>query len=182
MENPFNLSDEKLKKLLNAYFEWVNRNNNETEYVENERKKAETRRTTLLNKDYVSKLNDEELTDEILKYVKALEGPVGIRLGKPRISGEIGEIRRNILYFIDSEEDPFRKAERILEGDYKIAIFHKAFWSPLFQAKYPEFLPNWNNKTDKFMKKIGVNLTTSKKSTEEKYRLYSEAFHYLNEL
>jgi hypothetical protein len=182
MENPFNLSDDKLKELLNAYFDWIKRNDNEAEYIENERKKAEIRRKTLLNKDYISKLSDEKLADEILKYVKALEGPVGIRLGKPRISGEISKIRRNILYFIDSEEDPFKKAERIIEGDYKISIFHKAFWSPLFQAKYPELLPNWNNKTDKFMKKIGVNLTTSKKSTEEKYRLYSEAFHYLNEL
>jgi len=65
MQNLFNLSDDKLKGLLNAYFEWVNKNENEAEHVENERKKAEIRRKTLLNKDYISKLSDEELTDEI---------------------------------------------------------------------------------------------------------------------
>lgn len=182
MENPFNLSDEKLKELLDAYFDWVKRNDNEAEYVENERKKAEIRKKTLLNKDHVSKLNDEELTDEILKYVKALEGPVGIRLGKQRVSGEIEKIKRNILYLIDSEEDSFEKAEKIIDGEYKVNMFSKAFWSPLFQARYPELLPNWNNKTDNFIKKIGVNLTTSKKSIQKKYQLYSIAFRYLQEL
>ena len=182
MENPFNLPDDKLIELLNAYFDWVNRDENEAGYVENERKKAEIRRTKLLNKDYVSRLNDEELTDEILNYVKELEGPVGIRLGKSRISEEIDKIKRNILYFIESEEDPFRKAERILEGDYKIAIFHKAFWSPLFQAQYPELLPNWNNKTDNFLKKIGVDLTKRRISAESKYKMFSEAYKYLKDL
>lgn len=182
MENPFNLPDDKLKELLDAYFDWINRDENEAGYVERERKKAETRRTTLLNKEYISKLNDEELSDEILKYVKELEGPVGIRLGEPRVSGEIEKIRRNIMYLIESEEDPFRKAERILEGDYKIAIFHKAFWSPLFQAKYPELLPNWNNKTDNFLRKIGVDLTKRRISAESKYKKFSEAYSYLKNL
>lgn len=182
MENTFNLSDEKLKKLLNAYFEWIKKNYNEAEHVENERKKAEIRRKTLLNKDYITKLSDEEFVDEILKYVKTLEGPVGIKLGNPRISGEISKIKRNILYFLDSEEDPFKKAERILEGDYKIAIFHKAFWSPIFQAKYPELLPNWNNKTDNFLKKIGVDLKKRRIPVEKKYKRFSEAYKYLKDL
>ena len=41
MENPFILPDDKLIELLNAYFDWVNRDENEAGYVENERKKAE---------------------------------------------------------------------------------------------------------------------------------------------
>jgi len=182
MKNPFNLSDEKLKELLDAYFDWIKKNKNENDYIEAEREKAETRRKTLFNKDYISELDDEKMTEEVLGYIKALEGPVGIRLGKQRVSEEIEKIRRNILYLIDSEEEPFKKAEMIIEGEYKINLFSKAFWSPLFQAKFPELLPNWNDKTNKFMKKLGVNLTTSKKSIEEKYRLYSDSFKYLEGL
>jgi len=32
MKNPFNLSDEKLKKLLNGYFVWSNKNEKEKKY------------------------------------------------------------------------------------------------------------------------------------------------------
>ena len=182
MENPFNLSDEKLKILLDGYFSWSKENENEEKYPELEKQKSEERRKTLLDKEYLSSLSDKQLVDEILKYIKSLEGPVGIRLGRPRVSGRISEIKRNILYIIESPDDPFKKAEKILEGEYKIPIFYKAFWSPLFQARYPELLPNWNNKTDKFLKKLGINLAIFKKTTGEKYKLFSEAFLYLKNL
>jgi len=182
MENPFNLSDEKLKILLEAYFSWSKENEDEGKYPELEKQKSEERRKTLLNKEYLSSLSDEELITEILNYSKDLEGPVNIRIGRPRVSGEIKKLRNNILYIINSSEDPFAKAAKILEGEYKISIFSKSFWSPLFQAQYPELLPNWNNKTDKFLKKLGVNLTTSKKTIGEKYKLFSEAFLYLKNL
>jgi hypothetical protein len=182
MESPFALSDEKLKILLDGYFTWSKENENEEKYPELEKQKSEERRKSLLNKEYLSSLSDGELVDVILKYIKTLEGPVGIRLGRPRVSGRISEIKRNILYIIESPDDPFKKAEKILEGEYKIPIFYKAFWSPLFQAQYPELLPNWNNKTDKFLKKLGINLATFKKTTGEKYKLFSEAFLYLKNL
>jgi len=182
MEIPFNLSDEKLKILLDGYFVWCNKNEDQKKYPGLEKHKSEERNKTLLNKEYLSSLSDEELVDEILKYIKTLEGPVGIRLGKPRVSGRISEIRRNILYIIEVPDDPFKKAEKILEGEYKIPIFYKAFWSPLFQAQYPELVPNWNNKTDKFLKKLGINLATFKKTTGEKYKLFSKAFLYLKHL
>jgi hypothetical protein len=135
MQNPFLLCDEDLKKILDGYFVWSNKNEVEKEYPELERQKTEERNITLLSKEYISNLSDKELVDEILKYVKALEGPVGIRLGKPRVLGEIEKLKRNILYIVDSPDDPFVKATRILEGDYKIPIFSKSFWSPLFQKK-----------------------------------------------
>ena len=182
MENPFNLSDEKLKILLEAYFSWSKENENEEKYPELEKQKSEERRKTLLNKEYISSLSDEELITEILNYSKDLEGPVNIRIGRTRVLGEIKKLKNNILYIIDSPEDPFTKAAKILEGEYKISIFSRSFWSPLFQAQYPELLPNWNNKTDRFLKKLGVHLTTSKKTIEEKYKLFSEAFLYLKNL
>ena len=182
MENPFNLSNEKLKILLEAYFSWSKENENEGKYPELEKQKSEERRKTLLNQEYLSGLSDEELITEILNYSKDLEGPVNIRIGRPRVLGEIKKLRNNILYIVNSPEDPFTKAAKILEGEYKISIFSRSFWSPLFQAQYPELLPNWNNKTDRFLKKLGVNLTTSKKTIEEKYKLFSEAFLYLKNL
>jgi hypothetical protein len=182
MENPFNFSDEKLKILLDGYFSWSKENENEEKYPELEKQKSEERRKAFLNKGNLLSLSDKQLVDEILKYIKSLEGPVGIRLGRPRVSERISEIRRNIVYIIDSPDTPFKKANKILEGDYKIPIFSKSFWSPLFQAQYPELLPNWNNKTDNFLKELGVNLTTSKKTAEEKYKLFSETYLHLKNL
>ena len=182
MQNPFSLSDDQLIILLNAYATWSESNEKEREYSDNQQEKSEEMKETLLNKDYLSKLSDEELSNEVLKYSRTLEGPAHIRLGKPRISGEIVNIRRNLLYLIDSSRDPFRKAGEILEKDYKIPIFAKAFWTPLFQAQYPKKLPNWNNKTENFFEKVGIKLKTSKLSVEEKYRLISDAFKYLQNL
>jgi flagellar biosynthesis/type III secretory pathway ATPase len=44
MENPFNLSDEKLKILLDGYFSWSKENENEEKYPELEKQKSEERR------------------------------------------------------------------------------------------------------------------------------------------
>ena len=182
MEISFNLSDEELKKILNGYFVWCNKNEENKKYLADEKQNSEERRKTFLNKENLLSLSDKQLVDKILKYIKVLEGPVGIRLGKPRVSGEIKKLRRNIVYIIDSPDTPFKKANKILEGDYKIPIFSKSFWSPLFRAQYPELAPNWNNKTDNFLKELGVNLKTSKKTIEEKYKLFSEVFLHLKNL
>jgi len=182
MEISFNLSDEKLKILLDGYFSWSKENESEEKYPEIERQKARERKKTLLDKEHIQGLPDEELAVKILNYSKNLEGPVNINIGKPRVLGEIKKLKRNILYIIESPDDPFKKAEKILEGEYKIPFFYKAFWSPLLQAQYPELVPNWNNKTDKFLKKLGINLTTSKTTLEEKYKLFSEVFLHLKNL
>ncbi len=182
MENPFTLYDEKLKILLDGYLNWCNKNEEDKKYPEIERQKAEERKKTLLNKEYLSGLSDEELVDVVLKYIKTLEGPVGIKLGIPTVSSTISQIRKNILYFIDSAGDVFKKAADILSGDYRIDKFSKSFWSPLFLAQYPKLLPGWNNKTEDFLKKVGVNIKTAKLSTEEKYRMLSNAYLYLEGL
>ena len=166
MEIPFNLSDEKLKILLNGYFVWSNKNEKEKKYPGSEKKESEKRNSTLLNKKYLSSLSNEKLIDEILKYINTLEGPLGIKLNKPKVTEEISKIRRNMLYIINSPDNPFKKADYVLSGAHKIKEFSKAFWCPLFQAQYPELLPNWNNKTDNFLKKIGINLTKGKKTVE----------------
>lgn len=182
MENPFNLSDDKLKKILNGYFVWSNKNEKEKKYPGSEKQESEKRNNTLLNKEYLSSLSDEKLVDEILKYINTLEGPLGIKLNKPKVTEEVSKIRRNILYIINSPDDPFKKAADVISGDHRIKEFSKSFWSALLRTQYPELAPNWNNKTDNFLKKLGVNLTTSKKTTEEKYKLFSKAFLYLKNL
>jgi len=182
MENPFNFSGENLKTLLDSCFIWCNKNEENKKYQETEKQKSEERRNTLLDKEHLLNLTDDKLVEEILNYSKDLEGPVNIRIGRPRVSGEIEKLKRNILYIIDSPDDPFKKAAKILEGEYKIPIFSKSFWSPLFLAQYPELLPNWNNKTDRFFRKLGINLTTSKKTIDKKYKLFSEAYLYLKNL
>lgn len=50
MEIPYNLSDEKLKILLNGYFVWSNKNEDQKKYPGLERQKTEERKKTLLNK------------------------------------------------------------------------------------------------------------------------------------
>jgi len=182
MEISFNLSDEKLKKILNGYFVWCDKNEEQKKYPGLEKRKTEERKKTLLDNVYLQKVSDDELADKILEYSRKLQGPVNIKIGKPKVLGEIKKLKRNILYIINSPDDPFKKADKILEGEYKIPIFYKAFWCPLFQAQYPELLPNWNNKTNKFLKKLGINLTTSKTTLEEKYKLFSEVFLHLKNL
>ena len=182
MENPFNLPDEKLKKILNGYFVWCNKNEEAKRYPGLEKLQSEERNNNLLNKEYLSSLSDEILIDEILKYIKTIEGPLRIKLNKPKVTEEVSKIRRNILYIINSPDDPFKKAADVINGDHRIKEFSKSFWSPLLRTQYPELAPNWNNKTDNFLKKLGVNLTTSKKTTEEKYKLFSKAFLYLKNL
>jgi len=46
MENPFNLSDEKLKRLLDGYFSWIKENKDEEKYPELERQKTIERKNT----------------------------------------------------------------------------------------------------------------------------------------
>jgi hypothetical protein len=183
MESLFSLSDDNLRIFLDSYLSWVEiEGNKEKNYAQEQRDFAKGLKETLLSVEYLSELSDEALADEIFTYSRKLEGPVYIRLGTDRIIGEIASIRRNLLYLIDTKEDAFEKAEKILEGEFRIQIFAKAFWSPLLQAQYPEILPNWNNKTERFFEKVGVNLSTTKLSSTEKYKLLSTAFLYLNEL
>jgi len=182
MKNPFSLSAEKLKVLLDAYTDWCEANQSEKGYVEKEKAKSQERKKSLLNKEYLKNANTDDFEKVIFDYSRTLEGPAHIHLGKPRISGEKVNVKKNLLYLIESSDDPYKKAASVLEGDLKISHFSKAFWSPLFQAQYPQQLPNWNNKTESFLKKIGVNISTSKLSIEEKYKTLSNAFDYLQSL
>jgi 5-methylcytosine-specific restriction enzyme B len=182
MENPFILTDKKIRILLETYTAWAQATEKEKNYATDQAEKSAKIKTNLLNKEYISGTKDEQFIQDILEYSKTLEGPASIRIGRPRVTTELKKIKRNLLYLIDSPDDPFEKAVKILEADYKIPFFAKAFWSPIFQAQYPEILPNWNNKTDNFLKKVGVDIKTSTLSIKQKYRLLSEAFQYLQNL
>ncbi|MFC1857667.1 McrB family protein [Thermodesulfobacteriota bacterium] len=182
MKNPFCLSDEDLRTLLKEYTTWYQGAEKEKKYAVEQEKNAEDIRSKLLNKSYLEEQPKDKLIQDILAYSKTLEGPAHIRIGEPRVTGQAENIKRNLLYLIDSPDSPIKKAARILDGDYKIPIFAKAFWTPIFQAQHPEILPNWNNKSERFLKKVGINLQTSKLSTLEKYSFLSDAFIYLHKL
>lgn len=180
MKNPFVLSDEKLKNLLHKYSSWRDADEREKAYPDKERKKVEEVQGTLLNKTYLTGVSNKELAEKIFDYSRKLEGPAFIRLGVERIGARTPDIKNILLYLLDSPDDPFEKTENILSGKYKIPIFAKAFWTPIFQARYPQNLPNWNNKTETCLKELGVSL--KRLSTQDKYKAISEAFLYLQML
>ena len=179
MENPFNLAPEKLTVLMNAFISWLDSNPKEKQYPEFYRIQSQNLRKEFLDKNALETISDEDLYQKIFKYSRSLEGPVHIRLGESRLRACLNDIKRNLNYLISTTDDPFKAAEKILVGEYRINIFAKGFWSPILQARYPEILPNWNNKTERFLKKLGINLSTSKTSVSEKYRLLSDSFKFL---
>ena len=63
MGNPFNLTDQKLIKLLDAYFDWIEKNEQDKRYAIEQKRKAEHIRETLLNSQYLSRVSDDELVD-----------------------------------------------------------------------------------------------------------------------
>lgn len=182
MTNPFPISDEHLETLLDKFSSWSDSSEQEKSYAPAEREKSKQLKETLLNHEYLTPSSDDALIKAILSYSKTLEGPAKIKIGTPRVTGEIKNLRRNLEYLLDSDEEPFSKAENILEGIYKIPIFAKAFWTPLFQAQYPNLLPNWNNKTEQFFNKVGIIPKKPKLSLKEKYKRISEAFLYLQKI
>ncbi len=165
---------------MGAYLEWCESNPKESEYPEKERQKRKDLQATLVNLTYLKAASKDDLVKEVLDYSRTLEGPAFIPLGVERITSTIDDLRKGLLYLVDSSDDPFEKADSILEGPHKVPFFGKAFWTPLFQGKYPETLPNWNNKTEKFLKLVGINF--KKLRTKEKYREISDAFLYLQKL
>jgi 5-methylcytosine-specific restriction endonuclease McrBC GTP-binding regulatory subunit McrB len=182
MKNPFNLSDEKLKELLAGYEAWLKSDPKEEKYPVLIRDQSKMIREEFLNKEVLSRMSDDELYDKIFKYSRKLEGPVQIRLGEPRLRACLPDIRRNLMYIMTSEDSPFMVAQNILDGKYKISIFAKAFWSPILLAQFPHRLPNWNNKTEKFVKKFDIIISTSRLSIAEKYQILSDVFTYLSGL
>lgn len=182
MENPFNLSDEKLLELIKSYSLWLNSNPKEKKYIVEFRKQADEIRKEFLNEEVLSNLPDEEFYQKIFSYSRTLEGPAYIRLGEPRIRAYLPDLRRNLKYITISDDSPFLIAQNILDGEYRIEIFAKAFWSPILPARFPGILPNWNNKTERFLRKLGINLSTSKLSTSQKYEILSKSFKYLSSL
>jgi hypothetical protein len=86
MRNAFILTDEKLKIILDSYTSWCATGEEERSYAREQKKKADNLRNTLLNKNFVSNTPDEVMANQIHEYLKTLEGPVGIKIGKPRVS------------------------------------------------------------------------------------------------
>jgi len=182
MNNPFNISDERLKDLLASYETWMKSIPTEAEYPETFRKQSIKIREEFLNKETLKRLNDDELFSKIYNYSRKLEGKAYRTLPVDVIKKSIKELRHNLEYLLSSDDNPAVIAQNIIQGKYKIKNFSKAFWSPILQAQFPEVLPNWNNKTEDFLSKLGINISTYTLSTAEKYHKISEAFKYLTSL
>ena len=182
MENPFNLSQEKLIELITSYEVWLKSDPKEEKYPVTIREQSQRIRDGFLNEQILSAMSDDELYDKIFKYSRNLEGPAWIKLGKERITYFLPQLRRNLKYIATSKEEPNLIALKILDGEYRIEVFAKAFWSPILLAQFPDRLPNWNNKTEKFLRNFDINLSTSKLSIAERYKILSEAFIYLSSL
>ena len=182
MENPFNLSREKLSEIMAGFISWLNSNPQEAKYPDEFRSQAENIRNDFLNYEVITNMSDEDFYNKIYKYSRSLEGPVHIRLGESRIRNNLDNLRRNLKYIISSKDSPFTIAQNILDGEYKIEVFAKAFWSPILHARFSGILPNWNNKTERLLRKLGVNLSTLKLSISEKYEALSNSFKFLSSL
>ena len=182
MENPFNISDEKLKELLSAYEEWMKSIPAEAAYPGSFREQSKKLREDFFNRDRLNQLNDDELFKKIYDYSRKLEGKAYRVLPSDHLQKSIRELRRTLEYILSSNDDPAIMAQNIIDGKFKIKNFSKAFWSPILQAQFPEVLPNWNNKTGDFLSKFGINISTNTLSTAEKYHKIAEAFKYLTNL
>lgn len=182
MNNPFKVSDEKLTKLITGYDEWLKSDKKEESYPEEFRRKSKKIKEDFLNIDTLSQMSDDDLFTKIFKYSKQLEGPAHINLGEARIKTELNNIRLTLNYILTSDDSPFEIAQEILEGKYKMLHFSKAFWSPILQTQFPDELPNWNNKTEDFLKKFGINISSASLSVADKYKRLSEAFKILSGL
>lgn len=179
LKNPFQLSDDQLKQIIDGYNQWLSAYPDESKYAKTFSDKAEEIRAYFLNPEALEKTSDDDLYGKVYEYSRSLEGPAYIRLGEQRIRAALKQLRSAFDYITNSNDSPFKIAQNILDEDYKIDLFAKSFWSPILQARFPEELPNWNNKTERFLKRIGVNISTSKLTVAEKYELLSVSFKYL---
>jgi len=178
----FNLSDDQLKILLTSYSEWLSTRPKEQGYIQGYQDLNNEINETFLNKSYLNKTSDDELIIAIKNYLKKLEGPVGIKLGDKRLRHNLEKLKADFLYIIDTGENPFQVTFDLLEGDKKLENFAKAFWTPILQARFPEIIPNWNNKTENFLNELGIKVNTTKLNTKEKIEKISGAFKYLQSL
>lgn len=181
IKNPFSLSDNQLRILLKEYSSWSS-NNPEGNYIQGLIDVSQQIKDTFLNPKYLNSINDEQLIAELKAYINKLEGPVGIKLGDKRLTDNLKELRKNFEYIISTKDNPFQVAYSLLEGDKQLKNFSKAFWSPILQARFPDEIPNWNNKTERFFKKLGVNISTSKLNAKQKIEKISNGFKCLHQL
>ena len=174
----FVLSDTDLKLFLDSYKSWILENPLEKEYVE---KKFPGIIYNIQDKFLAKGFweSDKDVIVGILyKYILSLDGPVYRTASETLLDEKFESIKKAFLYIIESSDLPLEKAKMVMDGDLKIAKLSKSFWSPIFQARYPEALPNWNNKTEDFLAKIVVDF----ENFPNRYEIISEAFVYFKNL
>ena len=96
MENPFNLSQEKLIQLLSGYDAWLKSDPQEARYPEIIREQTIGYRQEFLDKEILKQLSDEELHKRLFNYSRRLEGRVYRTLQDEVIKRSIKELRHNL--------------------------------------------------------------------------------------
>lgn len=180
MNNPFLFSNENLVKLLSSYKSWLEDESTELQDGRSWIARQQEVLDKLLDTDDLSNLSDEEYYQLIRDYLNSLGGAFPGH-GERFIKQTRKEVVNNINYIKKFEGEPFELAEQILVGKRKISHYARAFWTPIFQRKYPEILPSWTRKTETCLSKLGLQIDASK-SYLEKYKIIANAFQYLHSL
>jgi 5-methylcytosine-specific restriction protein B len=181
MTNPFNISDQQLKQLTDAYHEWTKKEEKEGEHSKVMEVFIKKIRDQFLRSERLNNIDDKIFYKELYEYTRAkeIDGPVYIKLGKPTLRSTQKEIKETLIYLIKTDKNPYEVAGEILEGEKKIPKYYLSFWTPIFYARFPRELPLWNNKSISFFKPLGLKLKDPKSSMREKYEQLSYAFEYI---
>ena len=179
MESAFILSDEKIRKLIQSYFIWEKSSPSNHKFLSNLEEQEEYIRSSLLDVSIIENISHKELYKRIYEYSRTLESQAYVRLSESKIRRNLKNLKRNLLYLIESDEEPLFKCKQILEMEFKIPAFQIEFWSPILHAAHPEEIPFWNSQAENFLKKIGIDIKTEKKTFDEKLEELFSAMHYL---
>jgi MoxR-like ATPase len=182
MDNPFNISDEKLLTLINSYKKWLQGDNPEAKKYQENILKQEEILDRIFTIEELKSLEDKEYYKLFKDYLKTLYGVFII--GEKLLFGQKDKIISNIEFIINFDGDPFDLTTKIVKskGERNIKVLGLAFWGPIFHRKFPEMLPpNYNSKTERCLTMLGVG-ADKKIKFNDGYKEVSDAFRYIHSL
>lgn len=180
MDNPFRFEDSQLRTLLDAFKKWL-QDSNQQVHDQTQRKVFDLINSNYLNEEVLNNWDPQSFylfTKD--SYLKNIDG-IFPNVGERALTYNFEAIKGILKQIISNNDDPIKLAGRILEGDLRIRLFSRAFWTPIFNAKYPDMLPNWNSKTEACLNSLGI-LFERGESMESRYRKISNSFTYLAKL
>lgn len=177
----FKLTDDQLKDFLKQFFSALKTNPNLEEDINRRRSLAEHIRNKILTNEFIQQSEEDFIQTLYYDYVVKLWGPVKLVASKTKIGRNIDQLKDNLTYLLESEDDPFKKYSNLIDGERKIKYFSSSFWSPLIQARYPDKMPNINNRTEKTLEVIGDAIIDKEMTEYEKAKRIAEAFQHLSD-